>query len=226
MNRAEKSNPELGKKVQEHLIAKGVETPMKVNNSMDYESKKRAMEANFTGIMQLLGLDLTDDSLMDSPKRVSKMYLNEIFYGLDYNNFPKCTAVANKMQHDEMVIEPMITVSSTCEHHFVVIDGFAKVAYIPKDKVLGLSKMNRIVEFFSKRPQIQERLTEQIYHALSYILETEDVAVEISANHHCVKSRGIQDTNSYTITRKLGGKFMQPATRNEYLNSRHYKFEG
>lgn len=216
---------ELGKKVNDYLIEKGVETPMVKHNAMDFESSKRAMEACFTSIMQILGLDLRDDSLMDTPRRVTKMYLQEIFYGLNYHNFPKCTAVANKMQHNEMVIEPQITVSSTCEHHFVTIDGFAKVAYIPKDKVLGLSKLNRIVSFFSKRPQIQERLTEQIYYALSFILETEDIAVEISAVHHCVKSRGIKDTNSYTMTRKLGGKFLVPEVRNEFLNSRNERLE-
>jgi GTP cyclohydrolase IA len=211
---------QLGEKVQNYLIDKMVETPMVTHNSMDWEGRYRAVESAFTGIMQVLGLDLNDDSLKDTPKRVAKMYLQEIFYGLDYHNFPKCTAVMNKMNHDEMVIEKDVTVSSTCEHHFVTIDGFAKIAYIPKDHVLGLSKLNRIVDFFSKRPQIQERLTEQIYHALSLILQTEDIAVEISAVHHCVKSRGIKDTNSYTITRKLGGAFMRQATRNEFLNSK------
>lgn len=220
-----KTDFELGAKVNQFLLKKGVETPVKVNNAMDFESCTRAMESSFTSIMEILGLDLRDDSLMDTPRRVTKMYLQEIFYGLDYRNFPKCTAVANKMQHNEMVIEPQITVSSTCEHHFVTIDGFAKVAYIPNEKVLGLSKMNRIVDFFSKRPQIQERLTEQIFHALSFILETEDIAVEISAIHHCVKSRGIRDTNSYTMTRKLGGKFKEPAVRNEFLSSRSERLE-
>lgn len=211
---------QLGQKVQQHLIENMVETPMVKHNSMDWDGRFKAVESAFTGIMQVLGLDLKDDSLQDTPKRVAKMYLQEIFYGLDYHNFPKCTAVANKMQHNEMVIENKITVSSTCEHHFVTIDGFAKIGYIPKNHVLGLSKLNRLVDFFSKRPQIQERLTEQIYHALSFILQTEDIAVEISAVHHCVKSRGIKDTNSYTITRKLGGAFMRQATRNEFLNSK------
>ena len=220
-----KTDFQLGKKVNEYLLEKGVETPMTKHNNMIFDDKKRAVEASFTAIMQNLGLDLKDDSLMDTPKRIAKMYLQEIFYGLNYENFPKCTAVENKMNHNEMVIEPQITVSSTCEHHFVAIDGFAKVAYIPKDKVLGLSKLNRIVSFFAKRPQIQERLTEQIYYALSFILETEDIAVEISAVHHCVKSRGIMDTNSYTMTRKLGGKFLVPEVRNEFLNSRNERLE-
>ena len=223
MNYAKNKN--LGLEVMNYLTEKGVETPMEIQNSLDMDSKFKAIENCFTGIMQVLGLDLKDDSLQDTPKRVAKMYLQEIFYGLNYENFPKCTTVANKMQHNEMVIENNITCCSTCEHHFVTIDGYAKVAYIPKDKVLGLSKINRIVDFFSKRPQIQERLTEQIYYALSYILETEDVAVEISANHFCVKSRGIRDTNSYTITRKLGGTFLNAATRNEFLSSRNEKLE-
>ena len=170
--------------------------------------------------MQALGLDLTDDSLEETPIRVAKMFVNEIFEGLDYENFPKCTLQSNKFKCDEMVIERGIDVSSTCEHHFQNISGDCKIAYIPKDKVLGLSKLNRVVRFFSKRPQVQERLTLQIYHALSLILETEDVAVEINAVHHCVCSRGIEDKNSSTTTRKLGGCFKaEPETRAEFLSS-------
>jgi len=180
---------------------------------------KETITHHFGKIMEALGLDLNDDSLSGTPKRVGRMYVEEIFSGLDYNTFPKCTAVESKMHYDEMIIEKDVTVSSTCEHHFVVINGLAKIAYIPKGKILGLSKINRIVNFFARRPQIQERLGEQIYHALAFILETEDVAVEISAIHYCVKSRGIQDTNSYTVTRKLGGKFRENhETRNEFLN--------
>jgi GTP cyclohydrolase I len=168
--------------------------------------------------MNILGLDLTDDSLADTPNRVAKMYVNEIFYGLDYENFPKCTAVDNKMKYDEMVVEKNINVQSNCEHHFVVIDGVATVGYIPEDKVLGLSKMNRIVEYFAKRPQIQERLTSQIFHAMSYILGTENVAVTIDATHYCVKSRGVEDTGSSTVTSHLGGAFKtDPALRQEFL---------
>jgi GTP cyclohydrolase I len=147
------------------------------------------------------------------------MYVNEIFWGLDYDAFPKCTTVDNKMKYDEMVVERNVNVQSNCEHHFVVIDGLATVAYIPKQKVLGLSKINRIVEYFSKRPQIQERLTEQIYHALSFILETDNVAVVIDAQHYCVKSRGVEDTGSSTVTSKLGGCFKSdPAVRAEFMN--------
>ena len=146
------------------------------------------------------------------------MYVNEIFWGLDYEAFPKCTAVSNKMQYDEMVVETGINVQSNCEHHFVVIDGRATVAYIPNKKVLGLSKMNRIVEYFSKRPQIQERLTEQIYYALEYILETEHIAVLVDAQHFCVKSRGVEDVGSSTITSRLGGVFRtDPMVRAEFM---------
>jgi GTP cyclohydrolase I len=169
--------------------------------------------------MSILGLDLEDDSLTDTPKRVAKMYTNEIFWGLDYEAFPKCTAVSNKIEYDEMVVERGINVQSNCEHHFVVIDGTATVAYIPNRKVLGLSKMNRIVEYFSKRPQIQERLTAQIWHALEYILETDNIAVVVDAQHFCVKSRGVEDVGSSTTTSKLGGAFKKdPVTRTEFMS--------
>jgi GTP cyclohydrolase I len=147
------------------------------------------------------------------------MYVNEIFWGLDYEAFPKCTTVNNKMKYNEMVVERNVNVQSNCEHHFVVIDGLATVAYVPKDRVLGLSKINRIVEYFSKRPQIQERLTEQIFHTLQFILDTEDVAVMIDAQHYCVKSRGVEDTGSSTVTCRLGGGFKSDqAARTEFLN--------
>jgi GTP cyclohydrolase I len=146
------------------------------------------------------------------------MYTNEIFYGLDIEAFPKCTTVENKMLYDEMVVERNVNVQSNCEHHFVVIDGFATVAYIPSNRVLGLSKINRVVEYFSKRPQIQERLTEQIFHALQYILDTENVAVVIDAQHFCVRSRGVEDTGSRTVTSKLGGGFKtDPSVRAEFM---------
>jgi len=212
----QKTDPELGQKVHEHLVKMGVETPTNPNN-YDRKEKIDHIEAHFAHIMCILGLDLSDDSLVDTPKRVAKMYVNEIFWGLDYDAFPKCTAVDNKMKYNEMVCERNINVQSNCEHHFVVIDGLATVAYVPNQKVLGLSKINRIVEYFSKRPQIQERLTEQVFHALQYILETEDVAVMIDAQHYCVKSRGVEDTGSSTVTSKLGGGFKSdPAARAEF----------
>jgi GTP cyclohydrolase I len=213
-----KTDPELGQRVHEHLVKMGVETPT-FQTALDRKDKIAEIEKHFSYIMQVLGLDLDDDSLMETPKRVAKMYVNEIFWGLDYDAFPKCTTVDNKMKYDEMVVERNVNVQSNCEHHFVVIDGLATVAYIPKQKVLGLSKINRIVEYFSKRPQIQERLTEQIYHALSFILETDNVAVVIDAQHYCVKSRGVEDTGSSTVTSKLGGCFKSdPAVRAEFMN--------
>jgi len=213
-----KCDPELGLKVHEHLVKVGVETPIKdTGQVIDRKGKIDIIESLFTDIMKTLGLDLTDDSLIETPKRVAKMYVNEIFWGLDYEAFPKCTTVDNKMHYNEMVVERNVNVQSNCEHHFVVIDGLATVAYVPKQRVLGLSKINRIVEYFSKRPQIQERLTEQIFHTLQFILDTEDVAVLIDAQHYCVKSRGVEDTGSSTVTVRLGGGFKNhPEVRNEF----------
>ena len=215
-----KCDPDLGLRVHEHLVKCGVETPIKETGIyIDRKSKIDAIENLFEQIMKTLSLDLSDDSLIETPKRVAKMYVNDIFWGLDYDAFPKCTTVDNKMKYDEMVVERNVNVQSNCEHHFVVIDGLATVAYIPNTKVLGLSKINRIVEYFSKRPQIQERLTEQIYHALQYILETDNVAVVIDAQHYCVKSRGVEDVGSSTVTSKLGGVFKSdPAVRIEFMN--------
>ena len=212
-----KTDPVLGKKVHEHLMSVGVETPV-IDNGLSRKEKIDMIENNFKEICTTLGLELEDDSLSDTPKRVAKMYDNEIFWGLDYAAFPKVTVVDNKMQYNEMVVEKGISVQSYCEHHLVNIDGLATVGYIPNNKVLGLSKMNRVVEFFSRRPQIQERLTEQIYHALSFILETENVALTIDAKHFCVKSRGVEDTECSTVTSRLGGNFKEhPEVRAEFL---------
>lgn len=214
-----KTDPELGLRVHEHLVKMGVETPTIDSTKLDRKDKIVEIERSFAHIMHVLGLDLTDDSLNETPKRVAKMFVNEIFWGLDYEAFPKCTTVDNKMHYNEMVVERNVSVQSNCEHHFVIIDGFATVAYVPNQKVLGLSKINRIVEYFSKRPQIQERLTEQIFHTLCYILETDDVAVLIDAQHYCVKSRGVEDTGSSTVTVRLGGGFKSdPSARNEFLS--------
>lgn len=213
-----KTDPELGQQVHEHLVKMGVETPSKPIN-LDRKDKIQLIEQNFKQIMEWLGLDLSDDSLAETPNRVAKMYVNEVFYGLDYGAFPKCTTVDNKMKYNEMVVERNVNVQSNCEHHFITISGHATVAYVPKNKVLGLSKINRIVEYFSKRPQIQERLTEQIFHTLCFILDTEDVAVMIDAKHYCVAARGVEDTGSSTVTSRLGGGFKtDPAARTEFLN--------
>jgi len=212
-----KCDPELGLKVHQHLVKCGVETPT-IANKLSRTDKIDIIENKFQDIMYTLGLDLSDDSLAETPKRVAKMYVQEIFWGLDYEAFPKCTTVENKMKYDEMVVERNINVQSNCEHHFVIIDGVATVAYIPNEKVLGLSKINRVVEYFSKRPQIQERLTEQVYHALQYILDTDNIAVVIHASHYCVRSRGVEDTGSSTITSKLGGAFKSDAAlRAEFM---------
>ena len=215
-----KCDAELGYKIEEFLREKGVHTPTLIDPLLkkdEYKIKK--IEKYFTIVMETLGLDLTDDSLMDTPKRVAKMYVNEIFWGLKPENFPKCTVIQNKMSYEEMVIERDITMMSNCEHHFVTIDGKAHIAYIPKDKVLGLSKLNRIVEYFSRRPQVQERIAEQVYWALVYILGTEDVAVVIDGVHYCVKSRGVEDHSSSTITAKLGGCFRnEPEARAEFMS--------
>ncbi len=221
MHPSYKNDSELGKRVHDHLISIGLETPMtdKVMNNAD--EKIPAIKEHFTEIMNILGLDLTDDSLMDTPNRVAKMYVNEIFYGLNYDYFPKCTAIENKMRNNgSFLLEKNINVQSNCEHHFVVIDGLATVAYLPKDILLGISKLNRIVQFFAKRPQVQERLTEQIRATIQFVAQTEDVAVYIDAQHYCVKSRGIQDQNSATVTLSVGGSFAAEGSevRKEFLN--------
>ena len=218
MSESIKSDPNLGRKVAGYLESVGINTPS-FDSGLSKETKIQRIADSFRDIMLTLGLDLNDDSLMDSPERVAKMYVNETFWGLDPESFPKCTAIENKMDYDEMVTVKDVKVMSNCEHHFVIIDGLADVAYIPKDKVLGLSKINRIVNYFCRRPQVQERLTNQIFHSLSYILGTEDVAVVIDATHYCVKARGVQDVNSHTVTSKLGGVFKSnPATRAEFLS--------
>ncbi|MGI9290736.1 MAG: GTP cyclohydrolase I FolE [Gammaproteobacteria bacterium] len=205
--------------VRDALLKRGLETPMIANDLSD-EEKKAQIESHFREIMNIMGLDLRDDSLTETPQRIAKMYVHEIFGGLDYRNFPKLTVIENKMQVDEMIKVCDIDLSSTCEHHFVTIDGEATVAYIPREKVVGLSKINRIVRFFAQRPQVQERLTEQVLLALQTLLQTDDVAVSMSAVHFCVKARGVMDSNSSTTTTALGGVFKsQPETRREFLLS-------
>lgn len=204
-----KTNKELGLKVNEHLTKRGIETPCHFIHFTEEEKEHQitAISDLFKQIMLILGLDLDDDSLEETPKRTAKMYVHEIFKGLDYANFPKCTTIENKFNHDEMVVVKDISLSSVCEHHFVTIDGFCTVAYIPENHVIGLSKINRIVRFFASRPQVQERLTEQIHAAICFICRTENVAVKIEATHFCVKQRGVQDQHSKTATSKLSGVF-------------------
>ena len=205
-------------RVRSALEARGLETPMRGNN-LTLEEKQSRITGLMTEMMDVLGLDLEDDSLAETPERIAKMYVREIFSGLDYAHFPKITLIDNKMKVDEMVQVRDITLTSTCEHHFVTIDGTATVAYIPRSKVIGLSKINRIVQFFARRPQVQERLTQQILVALQTLLESDDVAVSITATHYCVKARGVMDATSTTTTTSLGGIFKsRPDTRQEFLS--------
>jgi len=208
---------EEAKRVREALIKKGLETPL-VDTGLSSEQKYERIKSLMTEVVGTLGLDLSDDSLTETPHRIAKMYVDEIFSGLDYQSFPKIALIENKMSVDEMIKVKDISLTSTCEHHFVVIDGMATVAYIPETKIIGLSKINRIVQFFAQRPQVQERLTQQVLIALQTLLETDNVAVTIDATHYCVKARGVRDVNSSTVTTSLGGIFKtNPTTRSEFL---------
>ena len=181
--------------------------------------KIESIRYHFECIMKTLGLDLNNDSLRKTPERVAKMYINEIFSGLDPRNYPEINLFDNTYGYDQMLLEKNITFYSHCEHHFVPIIGKAHVAYIPGKKVIGLSKINRIVQHFAKRPQVQERLTVEIADALKSALDIEDVAVHIQADHLCVSSRGINDTNSSTSTSNLSGRFQKTEYRQEFLSS-------
>ncbi|RRJ83843.1 GTP cyclohydrolase I FolE [Aestuariirhabdus litorea] len=204
-------------RVREMLIEKGLETPL-LETGLSREQKYERIKGLMTEVVSTLGLDLSDDSLQETPHRIARMYLDDLFVGLDYQHFPSISVIDNKMGVDEMVKVSEIRMTSTCEHHFITIDGAAKVAYLPDQKIIGLSKLNRIVRFFAQRPQVQERLTQQILVALQTLLETDDVAVSINATHYCVKARGIMDANSFTETTALGGSFKSnPQTRAEFL---------
>ncbi|MEO9022467.1 MAG: GTP cyclohydrolase I FolE [Ginsengibacter sp.] len=187
------------------------------NRSTSDDEKIKIIAHHFKAIMETLGLDLNDDSLKNTPQRVAKMYVKEVFGGLNPANEPKVTLFENKYQYNKMLVEKDITLFSYCEHHFVPIIGKVHVAYVSKGKVIGLSKINRIVQYYAKRPQVQERLTNQIAEALKKAIGTEDVAVVIDAVHLCVASRGIKDTNSSTITAHYSGKFINEGTKNEFL---------
>lgn len=201
----------------EHVMT-SLDTPLREDAfKLDDELKKELIEEKFRDIMNILGLDLTDDSLKGTPARVAKMYVEEIFSGLNPKNKPSIALFENKYQYKEMLVEKDITFYSNCEHHFVPIIGKAHVAYISNGKVIGLSKLNRIVQYFAKRPQVQERLTMQIANEVCTALGVEDVAVVIDAVHLCVSSRGVKDINSATVTSCYKGKFENEATRNEFL---------
>ncbi|WP_282080907.1 GTP cyclohydrolase I FolE [Aquimarina algiphila] len=204
-------------------ISTGIETPMKENAfELSNNEKKERITHLFAEIMDVMGLDLSDDSLKGTPKRVAKMYIDEIFSGLDPQNKPKIALFDNKYKYQQMLVEKNITFYSNCEHHFVPIIGKAHIAYISSGKVIGLSKLNRVVQYFAKRPQVQERLTNQIAIELKLVLNTEDVAVIIDAKHLCVSSRGIKDDTSATVTCYYGGVFNTPnkiAELQNYLNT-------
>lgn len=206
--------------VQKALLKNGLETPLLPLVSAIDDNKRKKIIANYiTKIMHLLNLNLTDDSLIGTPERIANMYIDEIFSGLNYANFPKITLIKNTMMIDEIIAIHNILVNSTCEHHFISIDGKASIAYIPKNKIIGLSKINRIVHFFAQRPQVQERLTKQVLIALQTLLETNNIAVVIDAIHFCVKARGIKDVSS-TITTALGGVFKTNQNiRQEFMNT-------
>ena len=198
--------------------ASSVETPLR-SDAFDKtdDEKIAAIEPHFRAIMEVLGMDLNDDSLRGTPLRVAKMYVKELFQGLNPANMPSMTLFENKFQYNEMLVEKNINFYTNCEHHFVPFFGKAHVAYISSGKVIGLSKLNRLVEYFSKRPQVQERLTMQIGKALQTVLQTQDVAVMMDAKHLCVSSRGVKDDSSNTITNFFGGKFQEENTKLEFL---------
>ena len=198
--------------------ASSVETPLR-SDAFDKtdDEKIAAIEPHFKAIMEVLGMDLNDDSLRGTPLRVAKMYVKELFQGLNPANMPSMTLFENKFQYNEMLVEKNINFYTNCEHHFVPFFGKAHVAYISSGKVIGLSKLNRLVEYFSKRPQVQERLTMQIGKALQTVLQTQDVAVMMDAKHLCVSSRGVKDDSSNTITNFFGGKFQEENTKIEFL---------
>lgn len=205
--------------VGDNHVASSIETPLRGNAFEISNSEKiEKIASHFRGIMETLGLDLTDDSLRGTPLRVAKMYIDEVFSGLDPANKPATTLFDNKFNYNEMVVEKEITFYSHCEHHFVPIIGKAHVAYISSGTVIGLSKINRIVQYYAKRPQVQERLTIQIAEDLKKTLQTEDVAVVMDADHLCVSSRGVNDTNSKTGTAFFSGKFKEQNTKAEFLN--------
>jgi GTP cyclohydrolase I len=204
--------------IGDNHVGTSIETPMRKDAfELSDEEKINSIEDKFQGIMEIMGLDLSDDSLQGTPHRVAKMFVKEIFYGLNPENKPKISVFENKFKYGEMLVEKNINMNSTCEHHFLPIVGKAHVAYISNGEVIGLSKINRIVDYYARRPQVQERLTVQIANELKTILKTEDVAIVIDAKHMCVSSRGIQDESSSTVTAEYSGKFKDKSVREEFL---------
>ncbi|MDB2493709.1 GTP cyclohydrolase I FolE [Flavobacteriaceae bacterium] len=214
-----KNNIEKFDTIGDNHIGTSTETPMRTDAfKLRSDEKIDIIKDDVQHIMETLGLDLSDDSLKGTPNRVAKMFVNEIFGGLDPAKKPKASTFENKYKYGEMLVEKNITLYSTCEHHFLPIVGRAHVAYISNGTVVGLSKMNRIVDYFAKRPQVQERLTIQIVEELQKVLNTKDVACVIDAKHLCVNSRGIKDIESSTVTSEFGGKFKEKDTKREFLD--------
>ena len=204
--------------VGDNHLSSSVETPLRGDAFLKPDEEKiENIQRYFQQIMEELGLDLTDDSLSGTPYRVAKMYVKELFYGLDPKNKPKLSTFKNNYGYGKMLVEQNITIDSACEHHFLPITGFAHVAYIPEDRVVGLSKINRLVNYYAHRPQVQERLCLQIMNDLQQALNTESVMVMINAKHLCVSSRGIKDKSSYTTTMEYGGAFQSLETRKEFF---------
>jgi GTP cyclohydrolase I len=213
-----KMNDERIEELGENHVATSAENPIRPDAfALSDQEKIVKIEASVKDILHTLGMDLTDDSIQGTPKRVAKAFINEMFMGLDPKNKPKASTFDNNYNYGEMLVEKNIVVYSTCEHHLLPIIGRAHVAYISDGKVIGLSKMNRIVEYFSKRPQVQERLTMQVVQAMQEALGTQDVACVIDAKHLCVNSRGIKDIESSTVTSEFGGKFKEKETKKEFL---------
>jgi GTP cyclohydrolase I len=204
--------------IGDNQFSSSIKTPFRADAFDKSDDEKiKNIQHHFKMIMEEMGLDLTDDSLSGTPYRVAKMYVKELFYGLNPVNKPKLSTFENKYGYKKMLVEQNITIDSACEHHFLPIIGYANVAYIPKDKVIGLSKINRLVDYYARRPQVQERLVLQILNDLQTVLDTKDVIVSVTAKHLCVSSRGIKDQSSFTTTLEYGGCFSEAKTRNEFL---------
>ena len=219
-NAVEKMEKEQLELIGDNHISTNVETPLRDDAFVKSDQQKiEAIQKYFAKIMEELGLDLTDDSLSGTPYRFAKMYVKELFYGLDPSKKPKISTFNNKYGYKKMLIEQNIIIDSACEHHFLPIVGHAHIAYVPNKKVIGLSKINRLVDYYSHRPQVQERLCLQILKDLQQSLETNDVIVVINAKHLCVSSRGIKDKNSFTTTTEYGGVFEDINYRNEFFGS-------
>jgi GTP cyclohydrolase I len=212
-----KSDFDLGVRVRDHLTSLGLET---VKDTPKKGAARDALEKGIAVFFDRMGLDLGDESIAESPLRIAQMFADELCAGLDYANFPKCTTQPTIEADNEMVMLKDITTISLCEHHFQTIAGRTHIAYIPGETLLGVSKLARITNFFMRRPQVQERLTAQIFYALQFILGTEDVAVQQESAHYCIRARGVMDPNSMMVTSKMGGRFMtNPSLRQEYLHA-------